>query len=221
MYLTFELAKRAPGIFGVGYVLSHKCWYFDDDHQDKYILSIFRDPVKRSISHFAFDCLLRKLTNHPKQIEPNIKNFWQWMEEWGEYLSNFQAKNILYSSPNEPFINFSDKTTDFENIIIDDKKLLNRLEHIEILLNTDQLNIDTIEKVANKIKLDLQFKNTNSIIRLDDSSTTFTGNKENINQDSAKLYSQLLQVDLDYLKKLNNIDYEIYNNKSLFWNGDK
>ena len=98
---------------------------------------------------------------------------------------------------------------------------MNRLEHIEILLNTDQLNIDTIEKVANKIKLDLQFKNTNSIIRLDDSSTTFTGNKENINQDSAKLYSQLLQVDLDYLKKLNNIDYEIYNNKSLFWNGDK
>ena len=231
IYLTLELTKLLPGLLPDN--MGHRYWYFGDNYKDKYIISSFRDPIKRLISHFAFSVTIINLLTKKENFTPsqylkekifhevNIDNFREWIKDWGEYTSNFQTKNILYSDTDKPFIGFHEKNIDFENIIIDKNKLFSRLNHIEILLTTDQLNPNTIKKIANKIQYDLQFKPKTISFKLNDMLNSFTGNNYNINKESAKLYSQLTQKDFDYLKKLNNIDYEIYNDQSLFWNGGK
>lgn len=180
----------------------HAAWKNITD--DTYIISSFRNPAQRTVSHF---CYYLKSHLNTENIEPNKQNLFQWIEQNKSYISNFQSKNLIYekSQINTPF--FFIKDTEFLKInSIDQVVLLNKIKRIDLLLKSENLSKEYAKTAQNKICADLKINK-----ELVDEGTFFNENKESLN-----LYSDLSLKEIDYLFNINNIDSEIYFNDSLF-----
>jgi hypothetical protein len=178
--------------------------------KNNYIISSLRNPVKRTVSHYAY----YKKGGESGPIPQNVPNFMDWVEINKDFISNYQAKNFLYTKKNLHLNIFTTEGTDpdFLSIEINKNIVFNRIKEINILLKDTQLNYKTCNIILNKVLQDFNIKNNFYI----------NNNKEhdhNITKSSAELYSSLTKKDIEYLYDLNNLDSEIYFSQSIYFNG--
>jgi hypothetical protein len=177
--------------------------------ENNYVVSSLRDPVKRTVSHYAY----WKNGGNDKTIPKNIPSFMVWVKINKNFISNYQIKNFLYTKKNIALNAFNPTSSidpDFLAIHIDKNLALNRIKNTNILLKDTQLNYQTCEMVIKKILKDFNIKDK-----------FYIDNKKqydhNIKKESKELYESLTKQDIEYLYNLNNIDSEIYFSKSIYF----
>lgn len=180
--------------------------------ENLYTLSCFRDPAKRTVSHYAY-----YIIGGNERIKPkNTLSCIEWVKKHESLLSNYQSKNFLYTKKNfhlNPF-NPDGIDPDFLNIVIDKNTILERIKKTNILLKNSQLNYETSVKIMNKILSDFSIT-YNFVI---DNEKQYD---HNITDGAKKIYNSLQTKDLDYLYEINSLDSEIYFTDSLYFNNGK
>jgi hypothetical protein len=104
------------------------------EKEKTYTVSCLRDPVKRTVSHYAY-------TNK------NTSSFIDWVKKYEKFISNYQIKNFLYTR-NNPLeystnIFYPGRNKNFMLIEIDKTFAVDRISNINILLKDSQLNDQT------------------------------------------------------------------------------
>lgn len=187
--------------------VAHYAW--TPVNKSTYLISSWRDPAKRTVSHYCW-------LVHEKFIPESkltVHDFFEWVNENKEFLSNFQSKNILSSGDGGGMFFSTDKT--FLGIHnIDEDIVLRRIRSMNVFLRDNQMNKETAERVVNKIYLDFP-----SVSRKFKKLDPRRGHNQNLL--SKELFNQLNQEEIETLYYLNNIDCNIYFNDSLFWNEGK
>ena len=178
--------------------------------ENNYVISSLRDPVKRTVSHYAY----WKKGDQNRPISENVSNFMNWVEINKNFISNYQIKNFLYTKKSfdlNPFNPTAGLDPDFLTIKIDKVTAFDRIKSVNILLKDTQLNNKTCNSIMKKILKD--FNITDSF---------YIDNKKkydhNITKGSTELYNSLAKQDVDYLYNLNNLDSEIYFSQSIYFN---
>jgi hypothetical protein len=156
--------------------------------ESTYVMCILRDPILQFISyHVAFSNVKNK---HDLLYNINL-------------INNLSARN---------FLNWEDnKVNPSININFDKDLIFKRLSRVNLLINSDDVNINTLDKINKKISLDF---NTPEIFLkkniLDTDDFRSSGVKE--------IYESLGENELYLIKEYNSIDIELYEKaKKLFW----
>ena len=179
------------------------------EEQNIYTLSCFRDPVERTVSHYAY----YKNGGQDRDIPANISSFIPWVKQNEELLSNYQVKNFLYTKVNialNPFNPTSGMDPDFLLIKIDKKLAFERIKKTKILLKNSQLNEEICVNVMQKIINDFNIPEK-----------AFISNKiydHNVTTESKNILNNLNKKEKQYLYELNYLDSEIYFSDNLFFN---
>lgn len=183
------------------------------DLENMYTLSCFRDPLKRTISHYAY----YKNGGHGGKALADIPNFIEWVKQNEQLVANYQIKNFLYTKKNfhlNPFNPTSGMDPDFMSIEIDKNKAMDRIKNTNILLKNSQLNNETCLTIMQIILDDFNLSQKSFIDK----------NKQhdhNITIGSKEIYDSLNTKEIKYIYNINNLDSEIYMSDSLFFNGGK
>jgi len=207
----------------IRYSVDHAGWTHVDD--TTYILSSLRNPVQRTVSHFChmltFSGVGVSWDNWAYASVKDIKNptvaeFMAWVTDYKEYISNYQSKNFLYVNDGTAdkgafFIN----DPAFVNMKINRELVYERINKIDILLKDSQINTANINQIRNKIADDFGIKLIPNPMLIN------MPVSKNINPMSKTLFESLNKAQLDYLAEINDLDTELYNDDSLFWNGGK
>ena len=171
------------------------------EKEKTYTVSCLRDPVKRTVSHYAY-------------THKNNLSFISWVEKYEKFISNYQIKNFLYTrnNPLEYSTNIFSPGRDkiFMLIEIDKTFAMDRISNINILLKDNQLNDQTCENVGKKILKDFNIIDSIKI-------NTNKGNDHNINKRSLEIYNSLTKKEIDYLYEINSLDSEIYFSEELYF----
>ena len=219
----------------------HTGWTLVDDQT--YSISSWRDPVRRLASHFIYLIGLRdyyylayhsddyqnkqlalSVVNNTKQVwnyYPTIKSFLEWIEDNKEYLKNYQAKNIMLNHDiNDHQIFWDDVHFDLVGKGLKKEQVYFRLGRLNIFLKDTQLNIPNMLLLRNKIKTDFNLKSVEQKNNYWGSTMSVSpwNDGHNIFPPCQELYDDLSQKQKDYIYNFNDIDTEIYNDYSLFWN---
>ena len=193
-----------------------------------YIVSIIRDPAKRTVSHFAYSVKnfrrdVYKKADHDKSNyqewiyetceETTVDNLMSWVEEREQYLSNYQSKFLTYDKANIKKGPFYYGDPDFTSYVVDEDKLYSNLSRINFLLKNSQMAENRAIQFKQKILKDLgkplvPFVNTSAP-------------DSNKNYASTQLWEELSPAQKSYLYDINKIDSKIYNDDSLYWNEGK
>jgi hypothetical protein len=195
-----------------GYLLSknikihkgHQYWY--PVNNETYVISSFRDPIKRTISMFSH---YRKYID---SVDNNRDNLMLWIEKNQKYLSNFQSKSLIYNNaPKKDW--YLIENEDFINLEIDSKILEKNIKKIQIFIKVENLDNNSILKIRKKI---LQDFNCNITDKINEKMKIGNKLKDNVNLESLDLYSKITDFDKKYIEDLNIIDYKIYNSEIFF-----
>ena len=175
--------------------------------ENNYVVSSLRDPVKRTVSHYAY----WKNGGQNGSIPKDIPSFMVWVERNKDFISNYQIKNFLYEKKNFHLNPFDPRETDpdFLTIKIDKNLAFDRIKRVNVLLKDAQLNYQTCNTVMKKILKDFNIKDSFYI----DNEKKYN---HNITKGSTELYNSLTKQDIDYIYNLNNIDSEIYFSQSIY-----
>ena len=177
--------------------------------ENNYVVSSLRDPVKRTVSHYAY----WKNGSQNGIIPENIPNFMVWVERNIDFISNYQIKNFLYKRTNFNQNPFDPRGVDpdFLAIKMDKNLAIERIKSVNILLKDTQLNNQSCNTIMKKILKDFNL-----------SDSFYIDNKKkydhNITKGSIELYTSLTKQDINYIYSLNNIDSEIYFSQSVYFN---
>jgi hypothetical protein len=186
-----HLEKNNIEVYPMGnniYKPNHDNWNTSFIDDNTYILTMFRDPAKRTVSHF-----IENEKGAPDfNKKNNVKFFLEWVKE-NEYTRNFQSKSIIVDKPvNEADFNFEIKK----------EQLNEKLKRINLILKHKKMNykycLDIQEKITKDLKIDI-YKNLGN----------FYNNKFS-NKESQILYNQLNVKQIDYLYENSFKDSEIY-----------
>jgi hypothetical protein len=177
-----------------------------------YIMSCLRDPVKRTVSHYAH----YKKTNFKKVSEPLVLKFMNWVETNINFISNYQAKNFLYTQKDNKYNIYTidyNIDPDFLSIKIEKEIVLQKIKNINILLKDKQLTYEMCGIVFNKILTDFNI-----------SGPSYIDNNvydHNVTAESKKIYELLTKKEIDYLYEINNFDSELYFSESLYFKNNE
>lgn len=176
--------------------------------EDTYIISIFRDPIKRTISHFCHEESSKNTLE--AFLNQNKTNFFSWLESNQGRVANFQSKNIMYSKlenlRGDGWSTINDP--DFINMDINIENLKSRIESISILMNTSSLNHSLLSKVSEKIISDLNLPPKDIVLKnpIEHYVYSFYQN----------IYNSLSDSEKQQISEINSIDSEIYNTSQYF-----
>jgi hypothetical protein len=174
-----------------------------------YTLSCFRDPVERTVSHYAY----YKNGGQNGDLPENVPTFISWVKQNERLLSNYQIKNFLYTKINiglNPFNPTSGMDPDFLLIEVNKKLAFERIKKTKILLKNSQLNEKTCTNVMQKIIDDFNIYEK-----------AFINKKiydHNITPGSKDIFNSLNKKEIKYLYELNSLDSEIYFSDNLYFN---
>jgi hypothetical protein len=167
---------------------NHDNWNTNFIDDNTYILTMFRDPAKRTVSHF--------IENEKGAPDFNEKNNVKFLLEWvkeNEFTKNFQSKSLIVNKAvNEANFNFEIKK----------EQLDKRLKRIDLILKHKKMDYNYCSDIQAKITNGLNignYKNPRSIYNVGFSST-----------ESQTLYNQLNVKQIDYLYENSATDSEIY-----------
>ena len=170
------------------YKPNHDNWNTSFIDDNTYIITIFRDPAKRTVSHF----ISNEYGASDFDKKYNVDYFLNWVKE-NEYTRNFQSKSIIVEkSVNEADFNFE----------IEKDQLNKRLNRINLILKHKKMNYSYCSEIQEKITKDLKvdvYKNPGNVYDVGFSSTY-----------SNLLYNQLNVKQIDYLYANSDVDSNIY-----------
>lgn len=202
----------------------HYGWGPVKDNQ--YVISSFRNPSKRVVSHF-FWMLKLQLANSPtitrenKHIytvgtkvnnynNPTKGEFFAWIEKNNKWISDYQSKNFFYRENDlvtprclagcSPPLSINEFNKD---------EVLSNIKRTNLLIKSENIKLNNFNNIMSKILTDLSIENKNKI------ELTFNG--VNSNKKSFEFYNSLSLKEIEYIESLNTLDLEIYNTESFFW----
>ena len=189
--------------------------------KDDYIVSTFRDPVKRTVSHFAWtlidiDVFYKDPFNKGLGVytEATVDNLMEWVELRKDFISNYQSKMLSYPMVHKRYgLGYDDEL--FSNFIPNKQETLNKIKHVNLLLRTEQGIEKNKEDLKNIIWDQFNIPSDKRIsIKNKDA-------ESHANKASLDLYSLLSDKQKEKIASINDIDMEIYETNSLFWkNGE-
>ena len=167
---------------------NHDNWNTNFIDDNTYILTMFRDPAKRTVSHF-----IENEKGAPDFNEKNnVKSLLEWVKE-NEFTKNFQSKSLIVNKAvNEANFNFEIKK----------EQLDKRLKRIDLILKHKKMDYNYCSDIQAKITNGLNignYKNPRSIYNVGFSNT-----------ESQTLYNQLNVKQIDYLYENSATDSEVY-----------
>jgi hypothetical protein len=190
---------------------SHPNWDKNFIDEKTFIFCLFRDPVKRTISHYCHDMVLGSQAERlvPVGTSPHInrESFLKWLNENKIWLSNYQSKNILLEDPemNYDIVKyFSFDLSDTDKI-----KILERIKRINLFVRSENLDKNFCLNAQNKI---LKFFN----FSIKNKNDEFENKEDFYNEDSYNLFNLLKQEDLDYIRSINEFDNYIHKEDEFF-----
>lgn len=182
------------------------------EKEKTYTVSCLRDPVKRTVSHYAYI-----YTNLPSDYHENSSSFIDWVKKYEKFISNYQIKNFLYTRnlllKNSPNIFSPEEDKNFMLVEPDKTFAMERISKTSILLKDTQLNNKTCENVGKKILKDFNIMESIKI-------NTDKDHDHNINKRSLQIYNNLTKKEIDYLYEINSLDSEIYFSEELYFKDD-
>jgi len=223
--LTPILLKNNFKIFGYNeQTMRHHGWGPVTENQ--YLVSSFRNPSKRMVSHFfqmlshpAVDNI--KVTRENRYIydigsrvnnyeQPTKNEFFNWIEKNDKWLSNYQSKNFFYRA-DDLFIPKCILGLAGPLSIKDFNKpeVLDNIKRVNLLIKSENLKTENFENILNKILNDYNLKNDKPI--------NLDYNNRNRSKKSFEFYNSLSLKEVEYIESLNTLDLEIYNTESFFW----
>lgn len=193
-----------------------------------YVLTTLRDPVKRTVSHFAFYLLVNGYFNNTEYTDDIMKNmFIEWIDNpENDHVRNFQSKNLFFTksfnninmSKEDQYIDtmledgfLFNKQKDFLSINLSDKDILNRVKSIDMVIQDKDLNDYTCSIAIEEICKDFGFAYKDNPIFFPNSIG------DNVNDKSDILFSLLSEQEIDYIYRINNIDSELYFTDEIYW----
>jgi hypothetical protein len=206
----------------------HWCWYKPYVEDNSYIFTSFRDPVKRVISHFAWQAaraVSYGLSDYSIE-DINVDNFYKWLEQYFEVYKNFQSKNLVYYNKDHsiykeavhkgwktndvPRIESFLFDNDFATFKINKDNLYSNINKINLFVkDTDLIDMDNQTKIRNKILIDLNVPLINIPV-----TNLIYGNQNPL---SNNLFNQLTKKQINELYEINKLDSEIFFTDSLFY----
>lgn len=167
-----------------------------------FILSTFRHPVLRTISHFC-DYKKNILNDYSK---PDIKEFAQWFDNNQQALTNYQLKNLFYMPDSE-----KDLLTDneFKELELPQKMsdVKNRIRRIDCLVRVDNIRNETLLNISQTILK--EFKR--DLVPYHPEPMQY-----NINIFSRQLAMSLPEKIKSHIEYINDLEMNIYSTDSLF-----
>ena len=109
--------------------------------KDDYIVSTFRDPVKRTVSHFAWlitgdvpifykDPFNEDLGSY---TDITVDNLMEWIDIRKDYISNYQSKMFLYPMTHQRHgLGYADKL--FNDFIPNKQDMLEQIKKVDFLM---------------------------------------------------------------------------------------
>lgn len=176
-------------------IVAHSGWNYVTD--TTYVFSAFRDPIKRTVSHYCHH--VKFFENNPEK--PTLESFRKWCLNNYSFLANYQSKCFLYEQKSTvPYFYRDDE--DFLAIDLKDKEeLYSRLSRVNLLMKDSDLTDEVAEKAVNTILTEVGAPHL---------ATKPPSSGHNINEHSSALYSELKQSDVDFIAEMNRVDMEIY-----------
>lgn len=182
---------------------------------NNYILSSFRDPVKRTVSHYSF---FKMGGGRRNSRQTDIPDFMTWVNTYPDLLSDHQSKNFLYEKKNYTLNAFNPLEMidhDFLKIKVEKKTVLTRVSEVNILLRDNQLNNTTCEAVIAKISKDFNLQFPPQITPIKKKS------QYRITDESFQIYQSLTEQEKKLIYELNPVDSEVYFSPWLFFNNGR
>lgn len=199
----------------------HWAWYDEYTQPDSYIFVTLRDPVKRIISHYAWQAarsISDNLSNY-KYSDISVDNFYKWLEVFYEEQRNFQSKNLVYFNKDKdtykeskllgwanndvPRVEHFFFQEHFKNFKINKNTLNKNIKRVNLFTKSEDLILPkNQEKILNKIFIDLEIKQNPLLI--------LGKHYNNKNEFSEILYKQLSKNNIDELYTISKIDTDLY-----------
>jgi hypothetical protein len=179
------------------YQPNHHNWNTNFIDNNTYVMTIFRDPAKRTVSQF-----IETESGSPDfEDKYNVDYFINWVKNT-KYSKDPQSKCLLVEKPLEQI-----EESDYDFIINEDK-LLKRIKKINLFLKHQKMNALFCHKVQSKIINDLNINIEKKLYPVNNELFT-----EKISNDlSVKMFNQLNKDQIDFLYENSSIDSEVYFN---------
>lgn len=189
-----------------------------DLYKNDFIVSSFRDPVKRTVSHFAWlatgDVPVFYKDPFNKDLgsftDITASNLMEWVEIRKDYISNYQSKMFLYPLVHQRHgLGYADAL--FNDFIPSRDDMLNQVNKVDFFYRTTQGTESNKEQMKNIIWDEFYIPTEKRI------SAPSLNSWDHAHQVSADLYNSLSESDKNKIAEINAIDMEIYETDSLFW----
>lgn len=197
----------------------HAGWKKSIDN-NTYVVSIFREPLKQSVSLFAhiYDTNIGNINDKGVRVKEtdlskiSKEDYLNWFTK-NTQNHNFQIKNFIVSDLEhwieieKEFINEKNRGED-KNSLFGTKIAMDRIKRVNLLIDEEHLTNIGMQRAYDKICEDLKIK-PSQLEFLDDS-------KIFKNDLSSYIYDQLIPEEKNILKKMLALDYKVYEDRSLF-----
>lgn len=176
-----------------------------------YVVCLMRDPIERAVSYYVYliTKAVERLPGYDKSKNIHfLKDSFIKCVELDARFHNPVAKSLLFDLGKNRRYSSDDEILNHGNnkdFIMHRAKRINLLIDIETFKNVDK------QSLANKISEDLAISSFTPDV------ANFGISKGYTIPSSKKLYDLLTEEDKEKLRSYLEIDYEIYDNKSLFW----
>jgi hypothetical protein len=185
----------------------HSQWKKEID-SSTYVSSIFRDPCKHMVSLYTHSQTVSRDQLVFRNNDINKNTLFDWLEQNEDGAKNYQSKHLILptvikdENGYKQFLN---------NEIITKDNVLDRIDRLSLLIKPEDLSENNIEKIQNKILLDLKIPDK----KITNRPYNF---QEYSNSQSKEIYETLTKKEKEKIKLINNIDCEVYETQSLFYN---
>lgn len=189
-----------------------------DLNKEDYVVSSFREPVKRTVSHFAWlitgavpifykDPFNKDLGSYS---DITVDNMMEWIEIRKDYISNYQSKLFSYPLVHQRLgMGYADALLD--SFIPNKTDVYENINKVDFLYRTEQGTDSNKEEMKNIIWDEFQIPAEKRIW------TPSTNAWDHAHDVSKDLYNALSPSQKEYIASINDIDSEIYETSSLFW----
>jgi len=189
----------------------HQGWVKSID-QKTYIVSILRDPIERAVSYYIF-IMMQKIKaiegfSKYKKVVFSKDQFIKYIKEQKD-MHNLSSKMFLHHIPSQ-----KDRGILFDDISIKLPEsvdlIMERAQRINLLIRSDTFKGLNRQDLFNRITSDIGISSIPCFGISPEIESEYT------EKESKELYLSLNDSDKSALRQYFDLDYEIYNNESLF-----
>lgn len=187
---------------------------------DTYIVTMFRDPIKQSVSLFAhiYDTKNSNMEARGLRVKDtdlskvSKKDYLDWVIQ-NPIFQNLQFKNFLAPHSNTVYSDIEESlfyeklSNTIKNKDHSIKSGFSRINRVNLMVDPDNLTNEVMEKMYHKICNDLD---------INPSQLEFVDTEVFRNSTSDYIYNQLSEDEKGILRRIFDLDYKVYDNKSLF-----